>query len=58
MLVGKYLLAKDTGNGAEGKIFVTRYGKQDEIASMMNIYTYAEIQGKEIRVVGTRTIQY
>lgn len=55
--MGKYLLAKDTVNGAEGKIFVTRNGKQNEIASMMNIYTYAEIQGKEMRVVGTRTIQ-
>jgi hypothetical protein len=55
--VGKYLLAKDTVNGAEGKVFVTRNGKQIEVAGMMNITTYAEIQGKEMRVVGTRTIQ-
>lgn len=55
--MGKYLLAKDTVNGAEGKVFVTRDGKQIEVASMMNITTYAEIQGKEMRVVGTRTIQ-
>lgn len=52
-----YLLAKDTVNGAEGKVFVTRDGKQIEVAGMMNITTYAEIQGKEMRVVGTRTIQ-
>lgn len=52
-----YLLAKDTVNGAEGKVFVTRNGKQIEVAGMMNIATYAEIQGKEMRVVGTRTIQ-
>lgn len=55
--MGKYLLAKDTVNGAEGKVFVTRNGKQIEVAGMMNITTYAEIQGKEMRVVGTRTIQ-
>ncbi len=52
-----YLLAKDTVNGAEGKVFVTRDGKQIEVAGMMNITTYADIQGKEMRVVGTRTIQ-
>ncbi|WP_417018023.1 phage tail tube protein [Anaerotignum sp.] len=52
-----YLLAKDTVNGAEGKVFVTRDEKQIEVAGMMNITTYAEIQGKEMRVVGTRTIQ-
>ncbi len=52
-----YLLAKDTVNGAEGKVFVTREGKQIEVAGMMNITTYADIQGKEMRVVGTRTIQ-
>lgn len=52
-----YLLAKDTVNGAEGKVFVTRNGKQIEVAGMKNINTYAEIQGKEMRVVGTRTIQ-
>ena len=54
--MGKYLLAKDTVNGAEGKVFVTKDGKQIEVAGMMNITTYAEIQGKEMRVVGTRTI--
>lgn len=55
--MGKYLLAKDTVNGAEGKVFVTKDGKQIEVVGMMNITTYAEIQGKEMRVVGTRTIQ-
>ena len=55
--MGKYLLAKDTVNGAEGKVVVTRNGKLIEVAGMTNIYTYADIQGKEMRVVGTRTIQ-
>ena len=31
-----YLLAKDTVNGAEGKIFITRNGKNIEIAGMRN----------------------
>ena len=52
-----YLLAKDTVNGAEGKIFVTRDGKNIEVACMRNITTNAEIQSSDMRVVGTRTIQ-
>ena len=52
-----YLLAKDTVNGAEGKIFVTRNDQQIEVAGMRNITTNAEIQGQDMRVVGTRTIQ-
>jgi hypothetical protein len=52
-----YLLAKDTVNGAEGKIFVTSNGKNIEVACMRNITTNAEIQSNDMRVIGTRTIQ-
>ena len=52
-----YLLAKDTVNGAEGKIFITRDGRNIEVACMRNITTNAEIQSNDMRVIGTRTIQ-
>ena len=52
-----YLLAKDTVNGAEGKIFITRNGKNIEIAGMRNITINAEIQNSDMRVIGTRKIQ-
>ena len=52
-----YLLAKDTVNGAEGKIFLTIDGKNIEAACMKNITTKAEIQSSDMRVIGTRTIQ-
>lgn len=52
-----YLLAKDTVNGAEGSVVITRDGKNMVIASMKNITTNAEIQSSDMRVVGTRTIQ-
>ena len=52
-----YLLAKDTLNGAEGKIFITQNGKNMEIAGMRNIRTNAEIQTQDMRVIGTRKIQ-
>lgn len=52
-----YLLAKDTVNGAEGKVFITRNGKNIEVACMRNITTNAEIQSSDMRVIGTRTIQ-
>ena len=52
-----YLLAKDTVNGAEGKVFVTVDGKNIEVACMRNITTNAEIQGNDMRVIGTRVIQ-
>lgn len=52
-----YLLAKDTVNGAEGKIFVTIDGRNIEVACMRNITTNAEIQSNDMRVIGTRTIQ-
>lgn len=52
-----YLLAKDTVNGAEGKIFITVDGKNIEVACMRNITTNGEIQGEDMRVIGTRKIQ-
>lgn len=52
-----YLLAQDTVNGAEGSIFITRNGKNVQIAGMRNITTQADIQSTEMRVVGTRLIQ-
>lgn len=52
-----YQLAKDTVNGAEGKIFITQNGKNMEIAGMRNIRTNAEIQTQDMRVIGTRKIQ-
>lgn len=52
-----YQLAKDTVNGAEGKIFVTLNGQNIEVAGMKNITTNAEIQNSDMRVIGTRKIQ-
>ena len=52
-----YLLAKDTVNGAEGKIYITVDGRNIEVAGMKNITTNAEIQGNDMRVIGTRKIQ-
>lgn len=52
-----YLLARDTLNGAEGSIVVTRNGKNYTAACMRNIRTNAEIQSNDMRVIGTRTIQ-
>ena len=37
-----YLLAKDTLNGAEGKIFITVNGRNIEVACMKNIQTNAK----------------
>lgn len=52
-----YLLAQDTVNGAEGSIFVTRDGKNEQIAGMRNIKTQADIQSTDMKVIGTRLIQ-
>ena len=52
-----YLLARDTVNGASGKIFMTVDGRQIEIACMRNITTNAEIQSSDMRVIGTKKIQ-
>ena len=52
-----YLLAKNTVNGAEGKIFITSGGKNIEVAGMRNIRTNAELQSTDMRVIGTRKVQ-
>lgn len=52
-----YLLARDTVNGAEGQVFITRDGKNTAIAGMRNINTNAEIQSNDMRVIGTRITQ-
>ena len=52
-----YLLAKDTVNGAEGSVVVTRNGRNYVIAGMRNIRPVGNIQSEQMRVVGTRKIQ-
>ena len=55
--MSQYLLAKDTVNGAEGKIVVTIDGRNVEVACMRNITTNAEIRSNDMRVIGTRKVQ-
>ena len=43
-----FLLAQDTVSGAEGKVFITRDGKNVEVAGMKNITTNAEIQSNDM----------
>lgn len=52
-----YLLAMDTVNGAEGKVFITRDNQNFEVAGLRNIRTNADIQSTDMRTIGTRTIQ-
>lgn len=52
-----YLLAKDTVDGAEGRVYITQNGRSVEVAGMNNIQANAEIQSNEMKVIGTRTIQ-
>ena len=52
-----YLLARDTVNGAEGSIVITRNGQNIVVANMKNIKPTAGIQSEDMRVIGTRTIQ-
>mgnify|MGYP005799073077 FL=1 len=52
-----YLLAKDTVNGAEGTIVITRNGQNYVIAGMRNIRATGNIQSEDMRVVGTSAIQ-
>lgn len=55
--MGKHLLARDTVNGAEGKIFITRNGRNVEVAGMNNIETDIEIQSSEMKTIGSRVTQ-
>lgn len=52
-----YLLAKDTVNGAEGSVVVTRSGRNYVVAGMRNIRPTGNIQSQDMRVIGTRVIQ-
>lgn len=52
-----YLLSRDTVNGAEGTVFVTRNGQQVEVVGMKNIQTIGGIQSSDMRTIGTRIIQ-
>ena len=52
-----YLLARDTLNGAEGKITITRAEKNIEVAGMKNIKTLASIQTSDMKTIGTRKVQ-
>ena len=52
-----YLLAKDTLNGAEGNIVITRDGNNYVVAGMRNITASVDIQSDDMPVIGTRVIQ-
>ena len=52
-----YLLSRDTVNGAEGTVFVTRNGQQVEVVGLKNIQTIGGIQSSDMRTIGTRIIQ-
>lgn len=52
-----YLLAQDTLNGAEGKVVISRDGRNVEIAGMRNITANAELLGNDMKVIGTRKVQ-
>lgn len=51
--MNKYLLAKDTINGASGNIFVTIDGNVYQAACMRNIRADAEVQTVDMGVIGT-----
>ena len=52
-----YLLSRDTVNGAEGTVFVTRNGQQVEVVGLKNIQTIGGIPSSDMRTIGTRIIQ-
>lgn len=55
--MSKFLLAKDTINGAEGNIFITRDGKQYEVASVKKVTATINVLSEQMGVVGTRLKQ-
>lgn len=57
MAADKYLLARDTINGAQGQIFITVGGRNVEVAGMRNIAVNASIQSTDMRVIGTPKVQ-
>ncbi|MBM6888398.1 hypothetical protein H6B69_21785, partial [Pseudoflavonifractor phocaeensis] len=52
-----FLWAKDTVNGAEGSVVIEKDGQNIVVAGMRNIKTTADIQSKDMKVIGTRMIQ-
>ena len=52
-----YLLSRDTVNGAEGTVFVTRNSQQVEVVGLKNIQTTGGIQSTDMKTIGTRVIQ-
>ena len=52
-----YLLSRDTVNGAEGTVFVTRNSQQVEVVGLKNIQTVGGIQSTDMKTIGTRVIQ-
>lgn len=55
--MNKYLLAKDTINGASGNIYVTIDGNVYQAAAMRNVRADVEMQTADMRVIGTVKIQ-
>ena len=52
-----FLLERDTLHGAAGKAFVTVNGQVKELFGAKKIQTQAEIQGTDMKVIGTKKIQ-
>ena len=52
-----FLLERDTVNGAEGTVYITRNGKQIEVIGLKNIQPVGGIQSTDMRSMGTRVIQ-
>ncbi|WP_195278626.1 phage tail tube protein [Clostridium sp. J1101437_171009_A5] len=52
-----FLLERDTVNGAEGTVYITRKGKQIEVIGLKNIQPVGGIQSTDMRSIGTRVIQ-
>lgn len=52
-----FLLERDTLHGAAGKAFVTMNGQVKELFGAKKIQTQAEIQGTDMKVIGTKRIQ-
>lgn len=52
-----FLLSRDTVNGAEGTVYVTRNGQNIEVIGLKNIQTTASIESSDMRTIGTRKIQ-
>ncbi|MCI9444342.1 MAG: hypothetical protein HFF69_06410 [Oscillospiraceae bacterium] len=52
-----FLLERDTLHGAAGKAFVTVNGQVKELFGAKKIQTQAEIQGTDMKVIGTKKVQ-